>query len=167
MGDALALEDGEASIVANLIHKPSPQTQPSLAGSTRWKLVSQLSLNHLALTEDDTALQRIQELLSLNNLAETPNAESQIKGIRMLQCERVTRHIANDPWQGYRQGYLIRIQLDQALFRGSSRLLFATVLHRFLGLFAGINTFVELVVDRGEGRPEFRIKPLLTHSISL
>jgi len=94
-------------------------------------------------------------------------ANSQIKGIKSLQCKRITRHIDGDPWHGYRHGYQVRTQLDQELFRGSSTLLFATVLHRFLTLFAGINTFVELIVERGDGLDDFHLNALTTENLTL
>jgi type VI secretion system protein ImpG len=162
----LALEAGDANLTGKLLHKPSSQIQTPLTGDSRWRLAAQLSLSHLSLA-DASARARVQELLTLNNLIDAPAARRQIDGIRQFTCERVMRHIGDDPWYGYRQGYRVRITLDDMAFRGSSCLLFATVLHRFLCLFAGLNTFVELALDRGEGRADYTVGPLAASELSL
>jgi len=166
MGAALAPEAGDANLIGRLLHKPSNQIQAPLTGDSRWRLAAQLSLNHLSLA-DPSARERLQELLMLNNLTDAPAARRQIEGMRQFTCERVLRHIGSDPWYGYRQGYRVRIVLDEMAFRGSSCLMFATVLHRFLCLFAGLNTFVELVLDRGEGRADYCLGPMAASELSL
>lgn len=139
-------DDGPIAEV-KVLHKPTSQYQPSLDGAARWKLVSQLSINHLSIAEGAGALNCLKEILTLNNLSSDLNAQRQIHGITQLSCRRVTRHVAGDAWQGYRQGYLLTLQFDTACFRGSSKLIFGTILHRFLSMFAGINTFIELAVE--------------------
>lgn len=142
------LSMAEAVPVAGIraLHKPTAQSQPALDGAARWQLVSQLTLNQLSIVDGVQALQRLRELLALNNLAQDLSAQQQIQGIVSLACQRVTRHVAGDAWQGYRQGYRVVLQLDSEQFRDCSRMLFGAVLHRFLALYAGINTFVELAL---------------------
>jgi type VI secretion system protein ImpG len=134
--------------------------QPTLDGAARWRLVSQLTLNQLSIVEGTQALQRLRDMLSLNNLTQDLSAQQQIQGIVSLACHRVTRHVAGDAWQGYRQGYRVVLQLDSELFRDCSRMLFGAVLHRFLALYAGINTFVELAVHDEMDRPLHTWRPL-------
>lgn len=147
---ALDIEDSGPLARVNLLHKPSRQVQPALDGAARWQLVSQLSLSHLSLVDGPQALAYLKELLTLCNPARELVADSQIRGIRALSCQAVVRHVEGDAWQGYRNGYRVTLALEPALLRGSSKLLFGAVLHRFLALFAGINTFIELRLDCGD-----------------
>lgn len=159
-GAVLSIEEAVPVAGIRALHKPTAQVQPALDGAARWRLVSQLTLNQLSIVEGTQALQRLREMLSLNNLAQELSAQQQIQGIVGLVCQRVTRHVAGDAWQGYRQGYRVVLQLDSELFRDCSRMLFGSVLHRFLALYAGINTFVELAVHDEMDRPLHTWRPL-------
>jgi type VI secretion system lysozyme-like protein len=54
--------------------------------------------------------------------------------------------LAGDAWRGFCRGTEVTLTLDEELFVGSSPLLFASVLSRFLSLYAHLNTFTELVL---------------------
>ncbi len=155
-GTSLLMEDAGAIAAITLLHKPSAQSQAAPDGAARWKLVSQLSLNHLSLVEGEQALAGLKELLALNNLGGGVVAEAQIDALAKLECARVTRYVGDDPWHGYRHGYLLTLWLGPRGMRGSSAMLFGSVLHRFLALYAGINTFVELSLKHDDGRELFR-----------
>ena len=155
-GQQVQVEEMVPLAAVRLLHKPSTQVQPPLDGATRWKLVSQLSLNHLSIAQGEGALKSLREVLWLNNLPRDPVGDSQIRALAGLHCTRVVRYVDGDPWHGYRNGYRLALEIDEAMARGSSMLLFGSVLHRFLGLFAGINTFVELVFLRQPGAGQAR-----------
>lgn len=146
-GAVLHIEAAGPIAAVRALHKPTAQVQPSLDGAARWNLVSQLALNQMSLVDGEAALAALGEMLSLNNLTQELAAERQVKGLVGMRSQRVTRHTGSDPWYAYRHGYSVRVRLDPQLFRGSSQMLFCAVLHRFLGRFAGINTFVELVLE--------------------
>jgi type VI protein secretion system component VasA len=130
--------------------------------------VSQLSLNQWSIGDGRFPLEALKQLLSLNNLSGELVAESQIRGITSAVCKRVTRFVGapEDPWNGYRQGYQVSIALDESQFRDGSRMLFCSVLHRFLSLYAGVNTFVELSLDDGAAGHQVWA-PLSSKTISL
>jgi len=166
-GLPLAMEDAGAVAAITLLHKPSAQSQAAPDGAARWKLVSQLSLNHLSLAEGPGALAALKELLVLNNVGASVVAEAQIDALARLACERVTRYVRDDPWHGYRHGYLLTLWLGPRGMRGASALLFGAVLHRFLAQYAGINTFVELSLRHDDGRELFRWSALPSAQLSL
>lgn len=150
-GAALHMEDAGDALDIRALHKPSVQSMAAPDGTARWKLVSHLSLNHLSLVDGAEALASLKELLALNNLTGSPRADSQIGALQALRCQAVTRYIADDPWQGYRRGYALTLQVEHSCMRGSV-LLFGAVLQRFLAGYAGINTFVELRIEQDDGR---------------
>ncbi|GGC13450.1 type VI secretion system baseplate subunit TssF [Pseudoduganella buxea] len=150
-GTPLHLEDMGPVAAVRLLHRPTPQSDSAPTGAARWKLVSQLSLNQLSLAEGPQALDALKELLALNNLTGSVVADGQIAALAGLRCRRVTRHVGDDPWLGYRHGYALALRLAPGGMHGSSELLFGALLQHFLTVFAGINTFVELVLEHADG----------------
>ncbi|MGY2167645.1 type VI secretion system baseplate subunit TssF [Pseudomonas gingeri] len=135
---------------ARLRNPPSPQSLPHLGGESRWKLVSQLTLNHLSLVEGPQALDALKEILELHNLRDEASARRQIEGLLGLACERVVAHVGEDAWRGWRNGLEVRVQLDPQLFVGHSAVLFSAVLAQFFSLYATANRFVRTVLVQSD-----------------
>lgn len=144
-GVPLHLERGAAIGHVTCLSKPTPQRDPPLGGQALWRLISNLSLNHLSISGPEGA-DALREILRVYLPAPVPEAERQIQGIAGLASRTVTRRIAGDAWRGFCRGTEVTLTLDEELFVGSSPLLFASVLSRFLSLYAHINTFTELVL---------------------
>lgn len=135
---------------ARLRNPPSPQSLPRLDGESRWRLVSQLTLNHLSLVEGPKALDALKEILQLHNLRDEASALRQIEGLLGLSCERVIGHVGEDAWRGWRNGLEVRLQLDSQHFVGSSAVLFSAVLAQFFSLYATANRFVRTVLVQSD-----------------
>jgi type VI secretion system protein ImpG len=135
---------------ARLRNPPSPQSVPRLDGESRWRLVSQLTLNHLSLVEGPQALDALKEILQLHNLRDEASAWRQIEGLLSLGCERVIAHVGEDAWRGWRNGLEVRLQLDPQHFVGSSAVLFSAVLAQFFSLYATANRFVRTVLVQSD-----------------
>jgi type VI secretion system protein ImpG len=135
---------------ARLRNPPSAQSLPQLDGESRWRLVSQLTLNHLSLVEGPQALDALKEILQLHNLRDEASALRQIQGLLGLGCERVIAHIGEDAWRGWRNGLEVRLQLDPQHFVGSSAVLFSAVLAQFFSLYATANRFVRTVLVQSD-----------------
>ncbi|MGY1891163.1 type VI secretion system protein ImpG [Pseudomonas asplenii] len=131
---------------ARLRNPPSPQSLPRLDGDSRWRLVSQLTLNHLSLVEGPQALDALKEILQLHNLRDETSAVRQIEGLLSLSCERVIGHVGGDAWRGWRNGLEVQLQLDPQHFVGSSAVLFSAVLAQFFSVYATANRFVRTVL---------------------
>ncbi|MDR8363109.1 type VI secretion system baseplate subunit TssF [Pseudomonas sp. JL3] len=135
---------------ARLRNPPSPQSLPRLDGESRWRLVSQLTLNHLSLVEGPQALEALKEILQLHNLRDEASALRQIDGLLSLGCERVIAHVGEDAWRGWRNGLEVQLQLDPQHFVGSSAVLFSAVLAQFFSLYATANRFVRTVLVQSD-----------------
>ncbi|WP_035056425.1 type VI secretion system baseplate subunit TssF [Andreprevotia chitinilytica] len=131
----------------SLLRPPRPQTMPPLGGASRWKLISQLSLNHLSLVEGEQALAALQEILALHNLTDEAAARRQIDGIAKLSSERVVDHVGRDAWRGWRNGLEVRLTIDAQHFVGGSPVLFSGVLAHFFSLYANANRFIRTVLE--------------------
>ncbi|MBL8733428.1 MAG: type VI secretion system baseplate subunit TssF [Planctomycetes bacterium] len=153
-GDFL-VEGFPAILRTRALRQATKALRPRLHGQARWRLVSHLSLNHLAiLGETDeqaaAALTAFRELLRLYDLGDNAVSRQRIEGLVGLRGRRVTRLL---PGIGAARGLHIDLTLDATKFAGSGTLLFATVLERFFGLFASINSFSQttLHVQQREG----------------
>ncbi|MDU9389016.1 type VI secretion system baseplate subunit TssF [Pseudomonas sp. zfem002] len=156
-GTALSFERPGAPASARLVNPPSSQGVPSLDGQSRWRLVSQLTLNHLSLVEGPQALDALREMLTLHNLRNEASAGRQIDGLMSLSSERRVAHVGTDAWRGWRKGLEVRVQLDPAHFVGHSTVLFSAVLAQFFSLYATANRYISTVlVDADDATKEIK-----------
>jgi type VI secretion system protein ImpG len=79
-----------------------------------------------------------------------PREEEQIRGIRSVSARHVTAHVGSDAWRGYCRGTEVSIEFDADMFVGGSPLLMGAVLARFFAMYTSVNSFVRLVVRRGD-----------------
>ncbi|MEX6500626.1 type VI secretion system baseplate subunit TssF [Pseudomonas zhanjiangensis] len=134
----------------SLLRSPHPQSLPALDGASRWRLVSQLTLNHLSLVEGEQSLAALKELLTLHNLRDEAAARRQIEGLCGISSVRIVEHVGSDAWRGWRNGLEVRLSLDPQHFVGASPLLFSGVLAHFFSLYANTNRFVRTVLLLGD-----------------
>jgi type VI secretion system protein ImpG len=127
-----------------LITPPTPPRPAPAAGETPWRLVSQLSLNYLSLTDGPAALDAFREILRLYAPALDAASEQQIVGLRELSCRSVVRRIGEGVRMAPVHGLAIGLRVDERHFAGGSALLLASVLERFFALYVSLNTFTEL-----------------------
>jgi type VI secretion system protein ImpG len=139
----LELEAAAPVASVAMLYKPTMPRYRSLAGESAWKLVSQLSLNHLSLSMGDGALKALHELLGLHAM-DDPVARTQIAALKGLTTRSVVHLMGHDAWRGFCRGLEVTIEIDERGFVGASPLIFGEVLARFLGLYTSYNTFTQL-----------------------
>jgi type VI secretion system protein ImpG len=119
-----------------------------------WRLVSQLSLNHLSLSDGPEALR---ELLRLHDHGESPEIERQVAAITDVRSRAVHARVpglATGGGLALARGRAIELELDEDGFAGDGAWLFATVMERFFALYASLNSFTQLtVLTRQRRRP--------------
>lgn len=140
--------DAPVKIVTTLT-RPTAQIAAPAQGETLWQLVSALSLNHLSLADEkapETALKALREILILYGQGCGAEVQQQAAGLYSLTARPVVRRIGTEAWRGFVRGTEVTLTLDETQFVGSSAFLLATVLDRFLALYAGVNSFTQLVL---------------------
>lgn len=159
------LQTDEVAPVSRIVtlKKPTAQITPPLGGQSLWRLVSHLSLNYLSLSSGEASLEGLREILRLYCMNESPVARQQINGIAGLEQRRVVRQMAGDGenggWRGFCRGIEVVVSFDELLYVGSSAFLFASVLNRFLGLYAPTNSFTQLRVRSLQREGEWKRWP--------
>jgi type VI secretion system protein ImpG len=158
-GALLSFEVPGPVAAVRIAHRPTRQIVATLDGSSRWRLISQLMLNHVSLVDGPQALQTLREMLVLHNLGASAVAQRQIAGIQSVACEAVVAHVGEDRWRGWRNGLGVRLELGREGFVGASPVLFAGVLAHFFSLYASVNRFVQTALVR-DGREIHLWRPM-------
>ncbi len=158
-GAMLQLEQAAPVAEVTALAKPTAQLVPPLDGAALWRLISHLSLNYLSFSDGPDGLGALREILRLYCFSDHPEVLQQINGIREMTTERVVRRTGSDGWRGFSRGFEIALSLDERLYVGSSAFLLAAVLNRFFPLYAGINTFTQLVLRSAQRDGEWKRWP--------
>jgi len=144
-------DEGDFELEANAsikrivaLHKPTAPIRPPMGKAVMWRLISQLSLNHLSLVEGGrTALQQI---LRLYDFADSAASRKVIEGILEVKSLRHFARVASDTEIAFTRGTRVELTLDEDQFVGNGVYLFASVIERFLGLYSNLNSFSQLTV---------------------
>ena len=102
-------------------------------------MISHLSLNYLSICEGGR--EALQEILKLYDFSDSAVVRQQIAGITDVTSRRVVGRPASMPWNGFCRGMEVTIEFDEEKYVGSGVFLFASVLEKFLGLYASLNSF--------------------------
>jgi type VI secretion system protein ImpG len=149
-GTILQIEEGAPLAGIEALAKPTRQFNPPIAGETLWRLVSHLSVNYLSLSHSGESLKALREILRLYARPDDPAADQQINGIVAMECHRAVRRLGQDAWRGFARGSDIALTFDERAYVGSSAILLAAVLNRFLGLYASVNSFAQLTAHSAQ-----------------
>src|SRR5439155_13226458 len=162
LGDQLPLKLEAAAPLACIrcLRTPSRTLRPPLRRRAYWRLLSHLSLNHLSLADSGEGLDALKEILRLYDFSDT-KADAQlaavnrllVDGIISLSSRQVAGRVGPAATGGFALGVEVTATFDEKNYVGTGVLLVASVLERFLGLYASINSFTQLVAKtmQGEG----------------
>jgi type VI secretion system protein ImpG len=137
--------------------KLTPTLRPEPAKDSLWKLISQLSLNHLSLVEE--GLEALREILRLYNFSNSTSADRQISGINSLTTRRHTARVASEEGVLFTRGNRTEIELNEDHFVGGSAYLFSAVLEHFFGLYVSLNSFSQLLVRTQQRKEPLKLWP--------
>lgn len=126
------------------LRKPTPPVRPALGRGVLWRLVSHLSLNYLSLVEEGK--DALQEILRLYDVGRTAYSQNVIQSILKIRSKPHFTRLISDQGISFARGTRIELELDEDQFAGGGAFLFASVLDRFFGLAASMNSFTQLSV---------------------
>jgi type VI secretion system protein ImpG len=123
---------------------PTPALR--LRGATsRWRLMSHLSLNHLSITGGPDGAAALRELLRLYDYLGSSSTAQQIEGLFSVSSSRGIAPIREGHTRGFCRGLDVTVTFDDEKYPGTGFYLLASVLDRFLGQYASINSFTRLL----------------------
>jgi len=155
VGDLCVPTSSTPSFVAfRNITRPTPTLRPSLDGSLLWTLISNLSLNYQSLLSLDAlkSVLRVYDFRALVDRQAERVSQQRMAGIVDIETEPTDRLYRGLPVRGIRS----KLTLDPRCFGSEGDLyLFGTVLSRFFGLYASINSFHLLDVVNQQNQEQY------------
>ncbi|MGI8988146.1 MAG: type VI secretion system baseplate subunit TssF [Chthoniobacterales bacterium] len=144
-------ESGDFEIEANApikrivaLRKPTDPLRPPLGKMALWRLISHLSLNYLSLVEEGR--DALQQILRLYEFTSSAFAGQMIDGIAELRSRPHFARVLSENGIAFARGTRVEMELDEEQFVGGGAYLFASVIERFLALYASLNSFTQLSV---------------------
>ncbi len=176
-GDALNFELEAAAPVNRVrcIRVPTTPMRPANRRGGYWRLVSPLSLNHLSISGDQEGAEALREILRLYDCSEAEAGQEQlsavnqqiIDGVVSVSSRRVIGRVGSEIASGFCRGVEVTVELDEQKYIGAGLFLFASVLERFLGMYASINSFSQLVAKSKQGESVIKRWPPRAGEIQL
>lgn len=149
--------EGGAGLRMDCLIPPTPTILPHLNNSTRWQLVSQLSLQHFS---GSHGLQQLKEMLTLYNFNDSKEIAALIDGLVDLSTEVVTARLLDKGKSAMCQGTHFLLTCDESYYSGHGLYLFGMLLDEFLSQFCSMNTFVQVSIKTTKySRVEFSWPP--------
>jgi type VI secretion system protein ImpG len=167
-GDQLYLELEAVAPLAGLrcVRSPTLPLRPPRRRGAYWRLVSHLSLNHLSISDPLEGKAALQEILRLYDFSDPESGQQLaevnrllIEGILGVSSRRVIGRTGTAAASGFCRGVEVTVELDEEKYIGTGVYLFASVLERFLGLYASLNSFTQLVARTKQGEGVLRKWP--------
>ena len=137
--------------------KPTPAIQPPLGTPQLWRLISQLSLNHLSLVEEGA--EALREILRLHNAGDSAAGEKHVQAVTAVRSEPAVARLATPHGLAFARGRRVALELDEEQFAGAGAYLFASVLDRFLAMYASMNSFTQLAARTPQRRAPLHVWP--------
>lgn len=167
-GDLTLTQTAPVKSVA-VIKGPSRPQSALREGNVAWKLINQLSLNHLSLTDVDAehGAAALREILRLYAPGGDAAAQRQVDGVRSVQLKSVVRRLPMPGPITFGRGVEVKIEVEDHAFEGASAFLLGCVLERFVARHVSINGFTQTRLHspaRGEilnGRPRCGNRPIV------
>jgi type VI secretion system protein ImpG len=138
------------------VHRVQCLTPPTVTlrsksgGDALWRLISHLSLNHLSITEGAEGASALREILRMYDSVGGEANRSTIDSILSIESRAVTLRVPSARQIAFARGTEVTLHLDEQRFANHGLFLFASVLESFLGLYAAVNSFVQLVVTTNQ-----------------
>lgn len=131
-----------------------PPLNPPLEGDLLWRLLSNMSLNYIGLT-DINALKAIISVYDFRSRHDRPRArilEKILQGMVSISCRQTDRLHNGLPVRGIRT----KLILDQRSFSCEGDMyLFGSILNEFFALYATVNSFHQLIVEEAKRGEEY------------
>lgn len=152
-----------------VIKGPSRPMSALREGNLAWKLINQLSINHLSLTDTDAeqGAAALREILRLYAPTGDAGAQRQIDGLRSVKLQSVVRRLPMPGPITFGRGVEVSVEAEDLSFEGASAFLLGCVLERFVARHVSLNGFTQLRLHsttRGDiltGRPRCGTRPIL------
>ncbi len=142
------------------LRKPTPSYRFNHAKEGNWRIISHLSLNTLAFSENEE-VGFLKEALTLYELPHSAYNLKQIEGFKSIQFKPATSLVQASPYPLFIRGIEVRVGIEQSSFIGTGLYLIGQLLSYFFGLRVSLNNFIKVIlVDNATGQELLICQPL-------
>lgn len=107
-----------------------------------WRLIGQLSLNHLSLAEESRNAEPLRAMLDLYADRGDPVVARHVRSVTRVTSRQVVERLGIAGPMCFGKGVEITVEIDEGALTGSSSLLLSALLNQLFARHAGINSFV-------------------------
>lgn len=132
------------------LRKPTPTLRSPMGRDALWRLISHLSMNYLSIVEEGK--EALQEIFRLYNFSDSADLDKQISGIVDVRSKRHFARINSESGISFARGTQVQLEFDEEDYSGAGVYLFAEIIEHFLGLYASLNSFSQLIVKTRQRR---------------
>jgi type VI secretion system protein ImpG len=156
-GDPLYLDRQErGKVTIEVLFSPTAPLRPALRHGAHWRLLAQNCLNYVSLSLPSEGGEALQEMLRLCDFSKpgqqlASTIQQAIEGVAGLTSRKVTGYRTESRALGICQGMEFTLELDEKKYVGMGMFVFACVVERFLGYYAAINAFSQLIAKTKQG----------------
>jgi type VI secretion system protein ImpG len=144
-------EDASFACTVSLLHTPTQSTRASQRNGALWRLMSQITPNHLSL---DVA--GLKAMLHQHATTVSGAAARRMNGIIALEYRPAMKWMPVTPLPTFVRGVEVILTIDEHAFAGASLAMFIGVMDRFFAPYTHRNSFVQLVIVNADGGELFR-----------
>ncbi len=138
-GELTSAKDLRARYLAPL----TPARRAPLSGELQWRLISHMALNSFSVAR--AGRPALSEILALYDFSgDGRDVHRQIEGLQTVESSSSTVPLFSGIGVSFCRGTAIELTFDEERFSGGSAFLLASVLERFLGLMAPVNSFSQV-----------------------
>ena len=150
--NVLSLNDTTIARRALVLKRPTTPAFFEQNKKEQWRIISHLSLNTLALMNED-AISHVKELLELYNLTKSKENHLVIDSIKNVEFNLIHKMIEAKPFPMFVRGIKVIVKINPQVFRGHSLYIFSMLLSRVFNLKVQMNSFVDVsILDSQTGQ---------------
>lgn len=124
--------------------KPTPTRRPGRRRSANWKLIGQLSLNHLSLVGQAAGGQALREMLALYDVGDTSEAGHLRDRLVSVNAAPGVARLRINGHTAMCAGIDVTLEIDDERLSGSGSFLLCATIERFLAGACAMNSFVRV-----------------------
>ncbi len=165
---ALSLQQAAPGVGAlSCLTAPTRTLRPKRGRDAYWRLVSQLSLNHLSLVDEERGASALKEMLSIHDHVSEGAVSAVVENIHSIGSRPSTARAPGGGRLALCSGVDVDLLLDDERFSGSGGFMLMALLDRFLARYCVINSFSRLKVVLWKERRTLRRFPPRSGELSL
>ncbi|MEO1658096.1 MAG: type VI secretion system baseplate subunit TssF [Pseudomonadota bacterium] len=168
LGQTMSLTESSAGVAqVTCLTMPTSVLRPPSHANAHWKLVAQMSLNHLSVGDGPDRAKVLRELVTLHDRRDDTANRNLIDRLKQVDLKSTSTRLPGGGRLAFCSGVDATIAIDDARFSGQGGFLLTAFLSRFLAAYAPVNSFVRVSARLDTERIPYATWPARTGSRNL